>query len=57
MFDNKLRINLNLFSSSRKWNGFNGNIYRQAIATYRGNGLSQALYYAANIQTASAGGN
>jgi TonB-linked SusC/RagA family outer membrane protein len=30
MFDNKLKINLNLFSSSRKWNGFNGNIYRQA---------------------------
>jgi len=30
MFDNKLKINLNLFSSSRKWNGFNSNIYRQA---------------------------
>ncbi|HVV06822.1 MAG TPA: TonB-dependent receptor plug domain-containing protein, partial [Puia sp.] len=30
MFDNKLKINLNLFSSSRKWNGFNGNIYREA---------------------------
>jgi len=30
MFDNKLKINLNLFSSSRKWNGFNLNIYRQA---------------------------
>lgn len=30
MFDNKLKINLNLFSSSRKYNGFNGNIYREA---------------------------
>jgi TonB-linked SusC/RagA family outer membrane protein len=30
MFDNKLKVNINLFSSSRKWNGFNGNIYRQA---------------------------
>jgi TonB-linked SusC/RagA family outer membrane protein len=30
MFDNKLKINLNVFSSSRKWNGFNSNIYRQA---------------------------
>jgi len=30
MFNNKLKINLNLFSSSRKWNGFNGNIYREA---------------------------
>ena len=30
MLNNKLRINLNLFSSSRKWNGFNSNIYRQA---------------------------
>lgn len=30
MFNNKLKINLNIFSSSRKWNGFNSNIYRQA---------------------------
>jgi len=30
MFNNKLKINLNLFSSSRKYNGFNSNIYRQA---------------------------
>lgn len=31
MFDNKLKININLFGSSRKWNGFNSNIYRQAM--------------------------
>ncbi|HTI08222.1 MAG TPA: SusC/RagA family TonB-linked outer membrane protein [Puia sp.] len=31
MFNNKLKINLNLFSSSRKFNGFNTNIYRQAV--------------------------
>lgn len=30
MFDNKLKVNINVFSSSRKWNGFNSNIYRQA---------------------------
>jgi TonB-dependent starch-binding outer membrane protein SusC len=30
MFNNKLRININLFSSSSKYNGFNSNIYRQA---------------------------
>ena len=30
MLDNKLKVNLNVFSSSRKWNGFNGNVYRQA---------------------------
>ncbi|WP_220399560.1 SusC/RagA family TonB-linked outer membrane protein [Filimonas effusa] len=30
MFDNKLRINVNMFSSSRRFNGFNSNIYRQA---------------------------
>ena len=30
MFNNKVKINLNLLSSSRKWNGFNTNIYRQA---------------------------
>ncbi len=34
-----------------------GNVYQQAIATYRGNGMSQAIYYAANIHAASAGGN
>lgn len=34
-----------------------GNVYRQALATYRGNGMSQAIYYAANIHAASAGGN
>ena len=34
-----------------------GNIYQQAIATFRGNGLSQAIYYAANIQAAPADGN
>ena len=26
-----------------------GNMYQQAVATYRGNGMSQAIYYAANI--------
>lgn len=31
MFDNKLKINVNAFSSSRKLNGFNSNEYRQAI--------------------------
>lgn len=30
MFDNMLRINMNMFSSSRRFNGFNSNIYRQA---------------------------
>jgi len=30
MFDDKLRINLNIFSSSRRYNGFNSNIYRQS---------------------------
>ncbi|MCU7550079.1 SusC/RagA family TonB-linked outer membrane protein [Chitinophagaceae bacterium LB-8] len=30
MFNNKLKINLNYFSASRKFNGFNSNIYRQA---------------------------
>ena len=34
-----------------------GNVYHPAIATYRGNGLSQAIYYAANIAPASAGSN
>jgi TonB-linked SusC/RagA family outer membrane protein len=31
MFDNKLKFNINLFSSSSNWNGFNSNIYRQSI--------------------------
>ncbi len=31
MFDNKLKFNINLFSSSSKWNGFNQNIYRQSV--------------------------
>ncbi len=31
MFDNKLKFNINLFSSSSKWNGFNSNIYRQSV--------------------------
>ncbi|HSC38078.1 MAG TPA: TonB-dependent receptor plug domain-containing protein, partial [Chitinophagaceae bacterium] len=30
MFGDKLKVNINLFSSSRKWNGFNSNIYREA---------------------------
>ena len=34
-----------------------GNIYQQAIATSRGNGLSQAIYYASDIGGAPAGGN
>ncbi|MBI3797737.1 MAG: fibronectin type III domain-containing protein, partial [Deltaproteobacteria bacterium] len=34
-----------------------GNVYRRAIAAYRGNGMSQAIYYAANIKAALAGDN
>ncbi len=34
-----------------------GNVYQQAVATQHGNGLSQAIYYAANIAAASAGTN
>jgi hypothetical protein len=34
-----------------------GNVYQPAIPTFRGNGLSQAIYYAANIAAAPAGGN
>jgi chitodextrinase len=30
-----------------------GNLYQQALATFRGNGMSQAIYYAANIQPAA----
>jgi len=29
-----------------------GNVYHAALATYRGNGMSQAIYYAANIAAA-----
>lgn len=31
MFNNKLKLNVNAFSSSRKLNGFNSNNYRQAL--------------------------
>ena len=31
MFNNKVKINLNMFSSSAKWNGFNQEIYHQAL--------------------------
>jgi len=34
-----------------------GNAYQAAIATYRGNGMSQAIYYAPNVAAAPAGGN
>jgi chitodextrinase len=34
-----------------------GNLYQPAIPTFRGNGPSQAIYYAANIAAAPAGGN
>jgi chitodextrinase len=34
-----------------------GNVYQPAIATFRGNGLSQAIYYAANVAAAAAGAN
>ena len=34
-----------------------GNSYRLAIATVRGNGLSQAIYYAANIRGSATGTN
>jgi len=30
-----------------------GNVYQQALATFRGNGMSQAIYYAKNIQAAA----
>ena len=32
-----------------------GNVYQQALATFRGNGLSQAIWYAANVAAAPAG--
>jgi TonB-linked SusC/RagA family outer membrane protein len=31
MFNNKVKINVNLFSSSAKWNGFNTNTYMEAL--------------------------
>jgi hypothetical protein len=34
-----------------------GNLYQPAIPTFRGNGLSQAIYYAAHIAAAAPGGN
>jgi hypothetical protein len=34
-----------------------GNVYHPALATARWNGLSQAIYYAASIAAAPAGGN
>ena len=34
-----------------------GNVYQQAVPTARGNGLSQAIYYASNIKAAAAGTN
>ena len=32
-----------------------GNVYQPAIATFRGNGMSQAIYYAANIAGGAGG--
>jgi chitodextrinase len=32
-----------------------GNVYHPAVATFRGNGLSQAIYYAANVAASPAG--
>jgi len=34
-----------------------GNVYQPAIATYRGSGMSQAIYFAANIAAGPAGAN
>ncbi len=34
-----------------------GNAYQVAVATFRGNGLSQAIYYAPNVAAASPGAN
>jgi glucose/arabinose dehydrogenase/chitodextrinase len=34
-----------------------GNAYQVAVPTFRGSGLSQAIYYAPNIRSAAAGGN
>jgi hypothetical protein len=35
----------------------NGNVYQPGIATYRGAGMSQAIYFASNIKPAAGGGN
>jgi chitodextrinase len=35
----------------------NGNAYETGIATFRGAGMSQAIYFAPNIKAAAAGGN
>src|SRR5262249_29456557 len=34
-----------------------GNTYRRGVATARGTGLSQAVYYASNVKAAGAGAN
>jgi chitodextrinase len=34
-----------------------GNVYQPALATYRGSGMSQAVYFAANIAASPAGAN
>jgi chitodextrinase len=34
-----------------------GNVYQQAIATFRGSGLSQAIWYTSNVVAAPAGSN
>ena len=34
-----------------------GNVYQQALPTYRGSGMSQAIYFAANIAASPAGAN
>jgi chitodextrinase len=34
-----------------------GNLYQQAVGTFRGNGMSQAIYYAANIAAVAPGSN
>lgn len=34
-----------------------GNVYQPALATYRGSGMSQAVYFASNVAASSAGAN
>ena len=34
-----------------------GNVYQPALATYRGSGMSQAVYFASNIAASPAGAN
>ena len=34
-----------------------GNVYQQAVTTFRGNGLSQAIYWARNVAAAAPGAN